>query len=126
MALALEENAAAKLLEVRASGKLTKADYEHFEPAVSGLIEATGKIRILFVMHDFHGWDLGGVWEDIKFATRHCRDIERIAMVGETAWEKWMSVICKPFTLSQIKHFDAGQETAAREWLLTSADAPQS
>ena len=124
MALALQEDAAARLIEVKASGKLTKEDYEHFEPAVSGLIETSGKIRILFVMHDFHGWDLGGVWEDIKFATRHCSDIERIAMVGENTWEIWMAVICKPFTLSQIKYFDAGQETAAREWLLAPTDSP--
>ena len=117
MAIELTENAAEKVLEVKASGKLSKADYEHFEPAVSGLIETAGKIKILFVMHDFHGWEIGAVWEDIKFATKHCRDIAKIAMVGEHAWEKWMATICKPFTMSSIKYFDAGEETAAREWL---------
>ena len=117
MALELTENAESKLLEVRASGKLSKEDYEHFEPSISGLIQSAGKIKILFVMHDFHGWDLGAVWEDTKFATRHCRDIEKIAMVGEHAWEKWMAKICKPFTMSSVKYFDEGEEEAAREWL---------
>ena len=117
MVLAISENTDARLLEVKASGKLSKEDYEHFEPAVAGLIDTLGKIKILFVMHDFHGWELGAVWEDIKFATKHCRDIEKIAMVGENSWEKWMATICKPFTMSSIKYFDAGQETAAREWL---------
>ena len=117
MALELTENAESKLLEVKASGMLSKEDYEHFEPAVSGLIQSAGKIKILFVMHDFHGWDLGAVWEDTKFATRHCRDIEKIAMVGEHAWEKWMAKICKPFTMSSIQYFDAGEEEAARKWL---------
>ena len=117
MALELKENAEAKLLEVEASGKLAKNDYEHFEPAVSRLIEASGKIKILFVMHDFHGWDLGAVWEDTKFATKHCRDIDKIAMVGESAWEKWMAMICKPFTMSKIKYFEAGQDDEARAWL---------
>ena len=120
MAIELTENAEARLLEVKASGKLSKEDYENFEPGVSGLVQSAGKIKILFVMHDFHGWSLGAVWEDIKFATKHCRDIEKIAMVGEHAWEKWMSTICKPFTMSKIKYFDAGEEEAAREWL-TSA-----
>jgi hypothetical protein len=119
MALELQEIAEAKLLEVKASGKLAKQDYENFEPAVSGLIESVGKIKILFVMHDFHGWDLGAVWEDIKFATKHYRDIEKIAMVGEHAWEKWMATICKPFTMSSIKYFDAGEEGAARDWLIS-------
>jgi hypothetical protein len=58
MSLELTEDAEAKLLEVKASGKLSKEDYEHFEPAVSGLIEASGKIKILFVMHEFHGCSL--------------------------------------------------------------------
>ncbi len=117
MALQLKETEESRMLEVTASGKLSAADYEHFEPAVNQLIEDSGKIKILFVMQDFHGWDMGAVWEDIKFATRHCRDIEKIAMVGENAWEKWMSAICKPFTMSKIKYFDAHEEEAAREWL---------
>ncbi len=120
MAIELIESAEAQLLEVQASGKLSKEDYEHFEPAVSGLIGTSGKIKILFVMRDFHGWDLGAVWEDIKFATKHCRDIDKIAMVGENAWEKWMATICKPFTMSSIKYFDAGEEGAAREWLASA------
>jgi len=86
MAIELNADAAAKLLEVEVSGKLSAEDYEHFEPAVDKMIEAAGKIKILFVMHDFHGWELGAVWEDIKFATKHCRDIEKIAMVGEKTW----------------------------------------
>ena len=117
MTIELSEKTDAKLLEVTASGKLSKEDYEHFEPAVSGLIDAAGKIKILFVMHDFHGWELGAVWEDIKFATKHCRDIDKIAMVGESDWERWMSTICKPFTMSKIKYFDAGEADQARQWL---------
>ena len=59
-------------------------------------------------MHDFHGWDMGAVREDIKFATKHCSDISKVAMVGEKTWEKWMSTNCKPFTMSSIRYFDAG------------------
>jgi hypothetical protein len=117
MAIGLVEQPERKLLEVRASDKLSAADYEHFEPAVTALIEQVGKIKILFVMQDFHGWEMGAVWEDIKFAAKHCNDISKIAMVGENAWEKWMSTICKPFTMSSIKYFDAGDETEALRWL---------
>ncbi len=120
MAIEINENVEAKLLEVKASGKLSKADYEHFEPAVAGMIDSVGKIKILFCMHDFHGWDLGAIWEDTKFATKHCRDIEKLAMVGENSWEKWMATICKPFTMSTIKYFDADEEQAARDWLCSA------
>jgi len=117
MAIEIAEIADGKTLEVRVSGKLTSEDYHDFEPAVDAVIEQHGKIKILFVMHDFHGWELGAVWEDTKFATTHCTKIEKIAMVGDKAWEKWMSLICKPFTMAKIKYFDAGQADAARKWL---------
>lgn len=117
MAIQVSENADAKMLDVRVSGKLTADDYGSFEPAVEALIDQVGKIHILFVMHDFHGWEMGAVWEDIKFATKHCSDISKIAMVGDAAWEKWMAMICKPFTLSKIKYFDAADEADATAWL---------
>lgn len=117
MAIELIEHAEAKLLEVKISGKLSAEDYESLEPVVEKLIGDPGKIKILFTMHDFHGWDLGAVWEDIKFATKHCSDIDKIAMVGEKTWEKWMATICKPFTMSSIKYFEANQVAQAHEWL---------
>ena len=119
VAIEIKEHQEEKQLDVTVSGKLSAHDYEHFEPAVSNMISEDGKIKILFMMHDFHGWEMGAVWEDIKFATKHCKDISKIAMVGEKNWEKWMAAICKPFTLSSIKYFDAGHENEAREWLAT-------
>lgn len=116
MAIELNPSDETRTLEVRASGKLSADDYHDFEPSVDGLIES-GKIKILFEMHDFHGWEMGALWEDIKFATKHCRDIEKIAMIGEKNWERWMATICKPFTMSKIKYFDAGEVDAARAWL---------
>ncbi|NIL99202.1 MAG: STAS/SEC14 domain-containing protein [Planctomycetales bacterium] len=116
MAIELQADAETGTLEVLASGKLTAEDYHQFEPAVAELIES-GKIKILFQMHDFHGWETGAMWEDIKFAARHCRDIKKIAMIGEKNWEKWMAMICKPFTLSQIKYFDSTEAPQARQWL---------
>ncbi len=117
MAIELVEHAENAVLHVMASGKLSSDDYNAFEPMVSGFIESMGKINVLFVMRDFHGWELGAVWEDIKFATKHCRDIDKIAMVGEKDWEKWMATICKPFTMSKIEYFDADQQDAAMQWL---------
>jgi len=117
MAIELAELADGKTLEVRVSGKLTGEDYNHFVPAIDALIQKAGKIKILFIMHDFHGWEMGALWEDIKFDATHFSKIAKIAMVGEKAWEKWMSVVCKPFTTSSIKYFDAGEVEAARQWL---------
>jgi hypothetical protein len=117
MTVELREEAAAKTLVVRASGKLSKADYEHFLPEVERLIKANGKIRILLELHDFHGWEAAALWEDIKFDSKHFRDIERLAIVGETKWEAGMAAFCKPFTTAKIKYFDKAKATEAKTWI---------
>lgn len=115
--LTLEEEAGGKLLSLNISGKLSKEDYEQFVPKVEDLIKQHGKIRVLMLMNDFHGWELGALWEDLKFDAKHFRDIERLAMVGDTKWEAGMAVFCKPFTTAKIKYFDVSKAADAGEWI---------
>jgi len=113
----LETISAGRVLEVRVTGKLTKEAYQKFVPAVDAQIKEYGKLRILFVMQDFHGWTAGAMWEDLKFDLKHWKDIERLAIVGDKKWEKGMAAFCKPFTKASIRYFDAAQIDEAREWL---------
>jgi len=117
MALGLDLKAEGNILEVQVTGKLTKEAYQEFVPLVENMVGQHGKIRILFVMHDFHGWEAGALWEDIKFDMQHFKDIERLAIVGETKWEKGMSLFCKPFTTAKIQYFDVAQVDEARGWI---------
>ncbi len=117
MAIQLHEEVEGRILAVQASGRLTKQDYQCFVPEVDRLIAQHGKIRVFFEMRDFHGWKTRALWEDIKFACGHFRDIERLAMVGDKAWEHGMAVFCRPFTKAEIRYFDHSQEDEAREWI---------
>jgi hypothetical protein len=103
------------------SGKLHDQDCLDFVPAVEAAIKTHGKMRFLAQCHNFHGWDLHALWDDIKFSTQHCADVEKIALVGETKWEKWMAGVCKPLTLAKIKYFEASQLQAAWQWLEESS-----
>jgi len=114
---ALEIISSGKLLHVKVTGKLTRQSYEEFAPLVDELIQEHGKLRILFEMHDFHGWTAGAMWEDIKFDFKHWRDIERLAIVGESKWEHGMAVFCKPFTTARIQYFDRDKLDEAVSWL---------
>jgi hypothetical protein len=117
MAVELNEKNDGKTLEVVVSGKLDNDDYKRFGPEAERLIREHGKIHVLFDMHDFHGWKLNALWEDIKFDVKHFGDIERLAMVGDKKWEKWMSNFCRPFTTAQIRYFEHDQIDQARTWL---------
>ena len=76
-----------------------------------------GKLRLLFDMTGFHGWDAAAAWEDTKFGIRHFADIERLAMVGEKQWQHGMATFCKPFTKATVRYFDHADAAAARKWL---------
>ena len=117
MPLNFQEFADGKILVVRASGKVSKSDYEDFVPETERLIKQFGKIRVLFEMQDFHGWDMGGVWEDMKFDLKHFNDIERLAVVGEKAWEQGMTLFCRPFTTATIQYFDRSRIEEALIWI---------
>ena len=99
------------------SGKLREEDYKKFVPMVDTELAKEGKVNVLAQFHDFHGWDLHALWDDIKFSTTHCTKIKRIAIVGDKTWEKWMATVCKPFTLAAIRYFDALEIEAAKAWL---------
>jgi hypothetical protein len=115
MATQLKEDG--RMLEVAVRGKLTHADYEQFIPAFERLVKRHGKIRVLFEMSDFHGWEMAALWDDIKFDVKHFSDIERLAMVGDKRWEQGMAAFCRPFTTATIRYFDQSQIDEARSWL---------
>jgi hypothetical protein len=106
-----------KALGFKLSGKLHDEDYKTFVPMVDKAIAEHGKVRLLALFQDFHGWDVHALWDDIKFSTSHCTKIERIALVGDKKWEEWMAKTCKPFTMAQIKYFNAAEIESAWQWL---------
>ena len=117
MPIQVNEENGGKMLAIHVSGKLEKADYEHLVPEFERLIGQHGKLRMLFDMSDFHGWDASAAWEDFKFGMKHFGDIERLAMVGEERWQHGMAIFCKPFTKATVRYFDHADSAEARKWL---------
>jgi len=117
MAIKLNEYEGGKLLEVKVSGKVHREDYPRFIPEFESHVRDHGKVHVLFDMLDFHGWDMGALWEDIKFDVKHFKDIDRLAMVGDKKWEELMATVCKPFTTAKIRYFDKDHKADARAWL---------
>jgi len=127
MPIQLNEENCGKILVLQVSGKLVREDYEHFVPEFERLVRQHGKLRVLFDMIGFHGWEAGALWEDIKFDSKHFADIERLAMVGENKWQHGMATFCKPFTAATIRYFDRVNAGEALRWLANrslTANAP--
>jgi hypothetical protein len=106
-----------KILELTATGKFADADLKRLEPTFSRLVHQHGKIRVLLQMLDFHGWEGSAIWDEVKFDAKHFSEIERLAMVGDKNWEKFLSTFSRPFTTADIRYFDQSDARAARTWL---------
>jgi hypothetical protein len=122
MSVEFKQRDGGRILEVRVSGKMTASDYKQFVPEFERLVKAYGRLRVLVDFHDFHGWTPSGFWEDIKFDARYFADIERLAIIGETGWQKGMAWFCEPFTKARIRYFTPDQADAARQWLSFEQD----
>ena len=105
------------ILDINLHGTLTSRDYDNLVPGIERLIRDRGKLRILVTMHDFDGWDVGGLWEEMKWEWKHFADIERLAIVGEERWQRWMACFCRPFTAATVRHFTFDRLEQAYTWL---------
>lgn len=106
MGIRLNAENGSNILVVHVSDKLIKEDYARLMPEFERPVREHGKLRLLFDTTDFHGWDAAAAWEDLKLGLKHFADIERIAMVGETRWQRCMAIFCKPFTTATVRYFD--------------------
>jgi len=105
------------VLGFKLSGRLHDQDYAKFVPVIDTAIQSCGEIRLLAQFHDFQGWDMHALWDDIRFSATHCRQVEQIALIGDRAWERWMTGVCKPFTKATIRYFDISELDTAQAWL---------
>jgi ubiquinone/menaquinone biosynthesis C-methylase UbiE len=117
MAIRLIERNDGKILEVHANGRLTHSDYRRFVPQFERLVDRLGKIRILFEMEEFKGWKAAALWDDLRFDWKYYSSIEKLAIVGDKRWQKWMSGVCRPFTTAEIRYFDRTEISGAQTWI---------
>jgi len=109
--------AGGRIVEIRSSGRLTRAAYAQLVPTLINLIEQHGSIRLLFVLKDFHGWTFSGLIASVRFYRQHRKQIDRMAIVGERSWQQWATWLRSSSMSRATQYFPAEREDEARHWL---------
>jgi len=106
------------ILAIRASGKLTDADYQQLLlPALESLIRKKGRVSLYIELQDFHGWETRALWDDFRIGLRHDRDFRRIAIVGDKTWEHAGIAMANFFMHSNMRFFSKADADSAWNWL---------
>ncbi|MEO6787179.1 MAG: STAS/SEC14 domain-containing protein [Chthoniobacteraceae bacterium] len=113
----VDEEVHGNVLEIALHGKLNREDYEKILPDIDKAIQEHGKVRFLITMHDFHGGDAGAMWADIKWSARNLTHVQRIAIVGEKTWHKWMTALCRLCTTAHVRYYTTDQLDEAKAWV---------
>jgi hypothetical protein len=123
MSMEVMQESGGKVLGVRASGKLSDADYKDvLLPGMKKALDEQGALRLLFYMDDaFSGAEAGAMWDDAKFGATHLADIakgkfEKIAIVGGSSWERRAGEIFGHLMPGEVKGFAGTELAAAWDW----------
>jgi universal stress protein A len=101
----------------KASGKLTDEDYQAFLPKLTTLNHKYGPLSLLIELEDFKGWEAKAAWADMKYGIEHDNDFNRIAIIGETIWQKWMTSLSNVASHTKARFFKRDELSQAWDWL---------
>jgi hypothetical protein len=104
-------------LDVR--GTLKKTEMDQAQAALVDAMKRTGRVRLLFVLVDFEGWERSSAWNDLTFYVTYGDRIERIAIVGPERWRgEAMMFAAADLRSAPVEYFSSeGAPEAARAWL---------
>lgn len=106
------------LFRVTASGILRKSELEKVQAAAAQEIARAGRIRLLFVLDGFKGWERGADWGDMRFYEQHGHNVERIAVVGEEKWrEDALLFSLADLRKEPVRYFLPAEIEQAHAWL---------
>ncbi|MCK4971597.1 MAG: STAS/SEC14 domain-containing protein [Thermoplasmata archaeon] len=101
----------------RIVGKIRKEDFEAFLPQVRALVDQFGSIRLLLDLSDYDGIELKAWFSDAKFGKEFHKDLEKMAIVGDKRWNKWITSLSRSALSGQAKFFNEIDIESAWMWL---------
>ena len=107
------------VLGVRATGKVTSADYmQTLVPALEDKLTRFKKARLLYVIgNEFEGYSGGAAWEDAKVGMKHFTSFERVAIVTDIDWIENTARAFGFVFPGEVRVFDDDDLEDARRWV---------
>ncbi|MFC1548665.1 STAS/SEC14 domain-containing protein [Candidatus Omnitrophota bacterium] len=107
------------IVGIKASGKVTDQDYKDvIIPKLDSVLSQHDQARFVYYLTDeFEGFELGAMWDDLKYAVGHHEKFDKIALVGGPKWIDWTTKVTGHFIDTEIKTFEDDQLDEAWQWV---------
>lgn len=103
---------------IRVTGTVSRKDVDYAVPEIEHALGlADGPLRVMIRLEDFEGWEIGGLWQELKFEMKHRGEFGRVAVIGEGLLEQWGAMLAAPFAGAELRFFPGDREQEARDWL---------
>jgi len=109
---------------VKLEDALTQDDYDVLVPFLKDRMRRFTTARFCFEMDGVNAWEPEDAWDDLAFDLRHTRDVDRVAVVGDDAWETWTQKLHVLFPEATIGLYTDEEKEDAWEWLRGDMDVP--
>ncbi len=112
---------------IKATGKVTKEDYERaFKPVVVEAQDSQRPLRLLYqVGPDFEGFSASGALEDLKLGARAAKWLAGCAIVTDVSWVRHAAELVGFMMTCPVRVFSLEQHAQAAAWLSALPEGPE-
>lgn len=99
------EDLPAGVIGFEITDKVTAEDYRDVVLPALAQAAASGDVRFVVVIPEFHGMSGGAMWQDLKVGIEHLRAWKRIALVTDIEWVSYLTMMFGWMTPGETRHF---------------------
>lgn len=102
------------------TGKVSLEEEKRWIERIEGAIEEYGRISTLVVLGDEARWGIKAGLEDLRWITKHAKQMDKIALVSDRKIWKWLVALDSPLAkIADIKekHFQPDKIEEAWKWI---------
>jgi hypothetical protein len=106
------------LVAFRVSGKHIHDESHKLANMIDARMARFGHARCFVEIADTHGIELSALREGLDFDLEHGKAIQRCAVVGDQAWERWLvKLLGLFFRNAELRFFGPEDREVALEWV---------
>lgn len=99
-------------------GKLEPSAYHGVDAELDRWLDGRTRMRLLMDLREFDGWQgLGAMHQHLNLVRDHRKFAERVAVVGDAAWQDLGARLLSQFTKAEAQFFPSPAFRDASEWV---------